>query len=112
MSGAPSLAYGLRHPSPTPSLELEHLSNRKEVNNAALLLPEVVMKDHMRALAAEAPDVVRMVVTSVAVDVMDHLFRERGTAQLPLGDGPVLIVVFACLRVRALLVAGHELKAH
>lgn len=67
----------LRHPALTP--DPEHLLYRKEMHLAPLL-PYVVVKDHMRPLTAKAPDVVGMVVTSVTVDVMDHLTRPKGTA--------------------------------
>jgi hypothetical protein len=60
----------------------------------------------MGSLAAKDPDILRMVVTAVAVDMMHHLTRQQGTTQLPLGYRPVLVVVLTRAWVRALLVAG------
>jgi hypothetical protein len=80
---------------------------------ASLLLPEIVVKDHVRALAAEDPDVVGVIVAPIAVDMMDNFSRQKRSAQLPLGHRPVLIVGRVGARVKPLLVAVEgKTKTH
>ncbi len=96
--------YGLGYPRLIPNPE--HLFDRKEMYHAPLLLPQVVVIDHVRPLTAEHPDVLGMVVASVAVDVMHNFTGQQRTTQLPLGHRPVFVVVLTCPGVRALLIAG------
>ncbi len=98
----------LRHPSLTS--RPEHLLDAEEMPLAPLLLPKVVVENHVRPLGGEDPDVVGVVVATVAVDVMHHLSREEGTAQLPLGHRSVLVVGETCTRVEPLLVVGELLQ--
>ena len=89
----------------------------KQVLLTALFLPAVVMKDHMGALAAEHPDIVGMIITSVAVDMIHHLTRQERTTELPLGNRPVFVAARTGAGIGTLLVTrgrvqGSDGKAH
>ncbi len=91
----------------------EDLLDIEEMHHASLLLPKVVMVDHVCSLAAEDPDVVGVVVAPVPVDMMDDLPRQKRSAQLPLGHRPVLIVGRVGARVEPLLIAVKgKIKTH
>ena len=45
------------------------------MNHSPLLLPPVVMKDHVCPLRGEDPDVLRVVVATVTVGMMDDFTR-------------------------------------
>ncbi len=77
------------------------------MNDSPLLLPEIVVKDHVCTLRREDPDVLRVVVPGVPVDMMDDFSGEEWTAQLPLGYRPVFVVGGLGTRVEPLLVAVY-----
>jgi hypothetical protein len=90
---------------------LEHILDAKEMGLTPRLLPDIVVVDHVRSLAGKHPDVLWMVVSCIAIDVMDNLSWKERTTQLPLGHRPVLIVGQACAGIRTLLVTGTRSRS-
>ena len=75
------------------------------MGHAPLFAPAVVVPLHVRALAREDPDVVRVVVRGIAVGMMHHLVVLELATELPGGDRAVLVVALAGPAVPALDVA-------
>ena len=72
---------------------LEHFLDTKEVHPPLCLLPHVVVVDHVTPLAAKDPDIVRMVVALVVVDMVDDFTWEKRATWFPFGYSPVLVVL-------------------
>lgn len=72
------------------------------------LTAQVPVQHHMRALARQHPQVVRMAVRTVLVPMMHNLTGLEWSTEVPLGNGAVDVIGFARPRIAALGIAAHE----
>src|SRR5690625_2628154 len=68
------------------------------------------MQNHVDTLTGKHEQVIGVVVPRVVADVMHDLARMQRAPDLPFGNGAVLVVPFACLRVDSSVVPAHYLS--